>query len=517
MHYPYNKISIGIFLILFSFSILFFFYSNDFTFDTISSPILKSNFLFNVAFANPIEDSKQQAIQTFESQFCGLNTETKSTFYVKEIKLENKCEMPVGIIIDSNNSVWYLSTKHGSLINYDPASSEFVSYSVPLWKSRDNPIDHSFVWDLKFDSTEKNLWFTDEKQNLIWKYSIPENRFEHFKIPSSNSIFGTVYPVSLDFDNNGNIYFVGIRSTSLWIGDISSMKSGTDQGISTISMPISVFEGISPNLISTGSLVVDNTNNVVWISMLAFGFKGQILKYDISNQSFETYELRELPSPVGLALDQSNTIWISDHGTSIFASLNSSDGKLTKFVTSPVSSRINEGKKFDNAYSLPYWMKNSDNDIALIFNEHTGNKIGKYYPQNMTLVEYWIPSQNKLFGVCSDLSKSDSCGIGNILQVSPEVNSSIWFTEWSENKIGMIDTSIPLPFSVSTSIDNLEIKPGNAKEIKILLESNSNSKINMFSSASFTPSGSLGNSLGLFNKKSLDLIPGKSEEIYLTY
>ncbi|MGD1838880.1 MAG: hypothetical protein ACPKPY_12595 [Nitrososphaeraceae archaeon] len=472
-----------------------------------------SNSLDFIAFANPVEESKQQAIQKFESQFCGLNTETKSTFYVKEIKLENKCEMPVGITIDSNNSVWYLSTKHGSLINYDPKSSNFSSYSVPLWKSRDNPIDHSFVWDLKFDPTGENLWFTDEKQNLIWKYSISENKFEHFKVPDTNSVFGTVYPVSLDFDNNGNIYFVGIRSTDLWIGDISTMKSGTDQGISTISMPVTVFEGLSPNLISTGSLVVDKTNNVVWISMLAFGFKGQILKYDISSQSFEIFELQELPSPVGLAIDEKNNIWISDHGTSIFAQLNSSTGELTKFVTSPVSSRINDGKKFDNAYTLPYWMRSGDNNTALIFNEHTGNKIGKYYPQNMTLVEYWIPSQNKFFGVCSEDSKSDSCGIGNILQISSEVNSSIWFTEWSENKIGMVDTSIPLPFSVSSSINNLKIKAGEAKEIKILLESNSDSKINMFSSASFNPSGSLGNSLGLFNKKSLDLTPGNSEEI----
>src|SRR3712207_9265257 len=87
--------------------------------------------------------------------------------------------------------------------------------------------------------------------------------FEHFKIPETNLSFGTIYPVSIDFDNNGNIFFVGIRSQSLWIGNISLMKSGTPDGITKIPLPVEDFKDFDPSMISTGSIVVDKKNNSV--------------------------------------------------------------------------------------------------------------------------------------------------------------------------------------------------------------------------------------------------------------
>ena len=39
--------------------------------------------------------------------------------------------------------------------------------------------------------------------------------FEIFKMLFTSESFGSIYPVSLDFDSNGNIYFVGIRSLPL--------------------------------------------------------------------------------------------------------------------------------------------------------------------------------------------------------------------------------------------------------------------------------------------------------------
>ena len=86
---------------------------------------------------------------------------------------------------------------------------------IPIWKSRQNPIDSSQVWAVKLDRTGNNIWFTDEKQNAIWKYNKSSNNFEFYKVPKMSDVFGTTYPVSIDFDLKGNIYFVGIRSTSL--------------------------------------------------------------------------------------------------------------------------------------------------------------------------------------------------------------------------------------------------------------------------------------------------------------
>lgn len=103
-----------------------------------------------------------------------------------------------------------------------------------------------------------------------------------------------------------------------------------------------------------------------------------------------------------------------------------------------------EGKSnplIESSYTLPYWIQKGDNN-TLWFNEHTGNKIAKFYPLQEKLVEYWIPSQNRLFGICE---QNEICGIANVLQFSANSNNSIWFSEWSENKIGYVNDSQSLP------------------------------------------------------------------------
>ena len=471
------------------------------------------------AFGDQAEFSKQQAIEKFKSQFCGINSKPNSNQYVQEIKLTSECEMPVAITNDDKEGgVWYISTKHGSLFFYDYKTKTFTKYDIPIWSSRENPIDSSQVWDLKLDPSKENLWFTDEKQNLIWKFNKKNKVFEHFKIPETNLSFGTIYPVSIDFDNNGNIFFVGIRSQALWSGNIALMKSGTSDGITKIPLPVEDFKDFDPSIISTGSIVVDKKNNNVWISVLAFGYKGQIYKYDITNESFKKYDIGDLPSPVGMTLDSKGNIWISDHGTSIFVKLNPLNGSLTKYVTSPISSKIFAGEQVSSqAYSLPYWMK-SGLDNSIIFNEHTGNKIGIFYPDNQTLVEYWIPSQNNLFGQCPPDLPENSCGIGNILQITNETNKqSIWFTEWSENKIGYVDTGVSLPFSINTIENEIRLSPGESKEIKLQIDSYVDSSLRPISSSSLTPSGNLGTSYGVFSENSIKLKNGDSKEISFVF
>src|SRR5215204_576328 len=384
--------------------------------------------------------------------------------------------------------------------------------------SKHKPIDSSQVWDIKLDPSNENLWFTDEKQNLIWKFSKQKKEFEHFKIPETNLSFGTIYPVSIDFDNNGHIFFAGIRSQSLWSGNLNLMKTGTSDGIASIPLPIEDFKDFDPSLVSTGSIAVDKKNNNVWVSVLAFGYKGQIYKYDITNKSFKKYDLGDLPSPVGITIDEKDNIWISDHGTSIFVKLNPINNSLTKFVTSTASPKIFAGDKINSqAYTLPYWMKKGQND-SIIFNEHTGNKIGKFFPAELKLVEYWIPSQNKQFGQCKQDVPENSCGIGNVLQLTDETyNKSIWFTEWSENKIGYVNTSIPLPFSINTKEKEIILTPGESKEIKFEITAHTDSLLHPISSSTLTPSGELGTSYGIFSENSINLKKDESKEISFVF
>ncbi|MFZ0264587.1 MAG: hypothetical protein WAL42_05830 [Nitrososphaeraceae archaeon] len=480
-----------------------------------------------------VEESKQISIDRFQTQFCGTASKPNSNGYISEIRLPSNCEMPLGIVVDTNEGkVWYLSTKNGSLGSYNLREQRFEKErKIPVWPSRENPTDSSQVWTMKVDQ-HGNIWFTDEKQNSLWKYEPSSDTFETYKIPARSESFGSIYPVSLDFDAIGNLYFVGIRSPTLWLGNTSEMSNNTSQGITEIPLPLQGFEGIDRDLISTGSIVTDNNDKSVWISLLAFGHKGQIIRYDTTEQTFNTYDLpRRLSSPVGIALEDSGNLWVTDHGTSIFFNFLLDNRNITEFVTSKASERIFGGAEgfSSQAYTLPYWIHKSD-DGSLWFNEHTGNKIAHFLPNNNSLIEYWIPSQNILFSQC-DPQGVNMCGIANALQLSvgsPSLgatngnisssealkNDEIWFTEWSENKIGRVDSDRNLPFSVQTSPQEITIRKGDTASIDVIITPStfvSEDRVNMTASATFTPTGDLGNSTWSFSKDSFLLEQNKTE------
>jgi virginiamycin B lyase len=522
-------------------------------------------------------------IENFQKAFCAIGTKPHSNVYVSEYVLPQSCEMPLGIAVDNDaNKVWYVSTKKGVLGSYDLGKNKFdQEYAIPEWKSRENPLAYSQVWDVKVDrKASGGVWFTDEGGNAIWRYVKPSHAFEIYHIPGNSSSFGTTYPVSIEFDpkDDRTIYFVGTFSTSLWIGDITRMKNGTSDGISQIPIPINdKFKGIDPIHISTGSVAYDSKRNVVWISMLAYGTKGEIIKYNLKTRHFNIFDLpTEVNSPVGLVLDNSDNLWITNAGTSIFFKLDPDSGNIVEFVTSKASPRVygSDGnnnlhhaptleKKHYNitttieniskvVYTLPYWLKKAS-DGSLWFNEQEGNKIARFDPDNMKLIEYWIPTQNRIWGNCasnynssgndntSGISQKEQhypCGVANVLQFSLRNNKQIWFTEWSENKIGKIDTNERIPFSIEdTPRKELIIKRGETYEIGFKVRSTyatkdekhvslsntsySNGNIRMIVSGTFTSTGDLGNSTGSFDKEmsSSLLLPneGRTKEGYFAF
>jgi len=480
-----------------------------------------------------VANSNASSIEQFKNQFCGLNSNSNSNNYITEYRLPHTCEMPLGIAVDSKaGKVWYVSTKQGILGDYNLITKKFdKEISIPVWNPRQNPIDFSNVWSVKIDP-KGGVWFTDEKQNTIWRYSNKSLGFDMYKIPERSPVFGTISPVSLDFDSKGNLYFVGIHSSALWFGNVTQMKNNTSDGIIKIPMPMNSFKGIDPKHISIGSLAVDNKRNVIWISVSAFASEGEILRYNISSRTFGTFVLPEqLSFPVGLAVDDSNgNLWASDHGTSIFYMLDTKSHNVTMFSTSNASPKIyglNKSSSLpEDAYTLPYWMEKAPDDGSIWFNEHQGNKIARFDSVNNTLYEYWIPTQNRLWGDCPASSKT--CGIANVLQFSRGENGQTWFTEFTENKLGSIispsaynnNVNYQLPFSVSASPKELTIKRGQSVEIKVNISRTKvssttplNMDINMVSSGTFTPSGDLGNSTGSFSEQSFSLEPMSTKEI----
>ena len=465
-----------------------------------------------------VSGSRADAVEKFNTQFCGLNSHPNSSSLVIEYPLPALCEMPLAIGVDSQDqNIWYVSTKNGTLGRYNLGNNTFEEeYKIPSWPARENPTMSSQVWDLDIDN-KGDIWFTDETQNALWRFSNDTRSFEMFTVPEKPEAFGTTYPVSMEIDDNGsNIYFVGIRSPSIWIGNISQMRNGTAEGIERIGIPLDSFKGIDPDLVSTGSIVLDKDNDRLYVSLLAFNTKGEILGYDLKNKTFTSYEMPDdITSPVGLTLDLNDNLWVTDHGTSIFYRLDPTSGDITKFTTSTVSPRtLGQSTTVNAAYTLPYWIKTGENG-TIWFNQHTGNKISSFNPNNLTLTEYWIPSQNKLWGPCRD--SVNQCGISNALQFDVDNHNEVWFSEWSENKLGKVLTERVLPISISVLPNNITLQRGGNEEIRINVTSNTNTSLtaDMLAAGSFTTTGNLGNLSGLFSENSVRLDPGQTKQISL--
>jgi virginiamycin B lyase len=449
--------------------------------------------------------------QRFQEQFCGTQTAPNSNTYVAEVALPAECEMPVGIAIDGAK-VWYVSTKRGLLGSYDTAAGTFNEYEIPSWPTRSLPFTSvpswSMSWTVKIDGRGENIWFTDQN-NTIWRFNQSTGDFDMFKVPAK-------YPSIMDFDSNGNLYFIGINSQSLFFGNVSRIQNGTSEGFVEISLPLEGFSGVSSDLVTSGGLVVDKERNDVWVSLLAFQQKkGQLFQYDIETD--KVVRIVDLPTdlgaPVGMELDNYGNVWVADHGTSTFFRYDPSMDNITRFVTSIASPKIYGGSTPPNAYTLPYWI-DKGGDGSLWFNEHTGNKIGRFDPEELALVEYWIPSQNRAWALCPP--EATVCGIANAMQFAVDPENHLWFTEWTENKIAKLDASKQVPIAVVAPAE-VALARGESTEIKVTVVASSDFSGQMIASGTFMPNAALGNSTGIFSEESVSLSSGSSKEISYTF
>ena len=441
------------------------------------------------------EEEEDEGIALARIQFCGLDSQANSNAFVSERVLPSECEMPLGITVDSEK-VWYLSTKQGKLVSYSPASGNFEEFQIPSWPLRSNPDPRlvSMAWGAGIDDAG-NIWFTDDRQNLLWRFETETGNFDSFQSPA-------IGPISFDFDANGNMYLVGIRSNSLYIGNISEMRPGTMEGFREIRLPLDGFGDINPSNILSGSVAVDRERDVAWVSLLVFQLKGQLFRYDTAANEVFVYDLpSSLQSPVGTTVDREGNLWVTDHGTSMFFMLDPDDRSLTRYVTSILSPRITgPSPPPASAYTLPYWIQ-TDSDGNIWFNQHVGNKITKFDPSTQTMTEYWIPTQNQRMG-----------NIANALQFAVGPENQVWFTEWTENKIGTVRTDAEVPFSVSAP-DEITVNRGDSVDIRVQVHSTSNLDLRMVHSGTFTSTGNLGSSTGIFSQQTVSVEPGSSRQI----
>jgi len=439
--------------------------------------------------------------------FCGSGV-ANSNRNVQEFVIPTECSEPVGITVDKNGMVWFAESATRKIAKFDPNTKKFNEYTLPDAKEKEETMPVASIWSMKFDD-QGNLWFPDVLTNAIWKFDPNTARFETYKIPTTTQ-FGTSYPINFDFDANGKIWFSEIYGKNIGVLDPGLTQHNTNDGITEISARV--------DLETIGPLAFDNDGNI-WFTALTYPASGMLMKLEPEQNVFTTYNMPEgIYSPVGIAPDKHGNLWINDHGTSTFVKFNPDANATTTYVTSLPLRKTSIGlyekclTQPDGSpitcsgfpVSLPYW-NTVDDQGRVWFNEHQGNSLAVFEPATETLIEYFIPTQNPKWADCENYL--EPCGIANPLQFTLAPDGRVWFTEWSENKVGVLDPNLPLPISLEilTAEKPNIVSHGEtlALDVAVTANENLNSNVQMRISGTIVPIGRLFNMTAEFSEQEL--------------
>jgi len=317
-----------------------------------------------------------------------------------------------------------------------------------------------------------SIWFTDEATDAIWKFSIDDESYNRISYSQTDedSIpgYGSL-PQKLVIEGSKIIIndFSG--------GRLSFLDYAQDeQGLLHYAIPSVMEDAV------TSDFAVDSDKNV-WYTNWVPGGQGILVKFDYPGYEFQSTQgevtqgllLQDfvewynfpvgLTTPNGVAVGPDQKIWLADTSSNYFFSFDPKTEEFTKYVTSipTIDSYGNASGFIKNPVSRPYWIEHYDGN--LIMNEHNANRIGVFNPSSETLVEYTVPSRNSNWADCEGI---EYCGVAQVFDFAV-AGEKIWFTEWVENNIGVVDTSIPLPFSIAIDKDKITLEKGQTTQITL--------------------------------------------------
>ncbi|RNJ74853.1 MAG: lyase [Nitrosopumilus sp. B06] len=386
------------------------------------------------------------------ARYCGTGS-ASSTPYVKEFAIPTPCTQPLGIVADGQGNIWFAETNTGNLAKFITTNGTFKEYVNPSWPGG----ARSMMWGMEY-APDGSVWYTDDRFNSVWKFSTLDERYTRFNLAESGE---DLLPQRIELVGSQLI-------VNDFIGNNLVLFDPT-QGSSSVTY-VAVPPPISPAV--TAEFAVDDDNNV-WYTNWQGTQPGLLVRFDqdeyyavIGSTGADSVEIGQfvttfsLPpdlfTPNGIAIT-GGLIWMADTSSSLFFSFDPITEQFTRYITAPPQQSTygnHTGLTFE-PISRPYWME-ADNLNRIVFNEHNANNIAVFDPQKQSLTEYHIPSKNPFWADCDPGTglSIDDCGLAQIFDIALD-GSNIWFTEWVENNIGVVDTTVALPFEIL--LDSAEV------------------------------------------------------------
>jgi virginiamycin B lyase len=335
-----------------------------------------------------------------------------------------------GIIADQNGNVWFYHSTNltSTLVKFEPESNKFTKFPIGGETVADNPIINLASSQLVFDSKRDAVWFTDARTNSIGKLDVASGQIALSQIPTDNA-----GPMGIVLSSD---------SSSIWFTEITGNKIAS---IDIESMRITEY---STGEDSGPALLTFDDSGILWVSL---SFSNSVLRVDTqalssNNPSSAMTELKlsgqDAFSPFGIALSD-DKVYVSDHGSSRLVVADTGFVKYLSYWTSP---------SIAFPTTLPSQVV-ADQQGKIYFAQHGGNRIS-VIDRAGVMTEYEIPT-----GPLSTV----------LFLAAPDGDGKVWFTEWASNKIGYLDTTIQVPFTVNTEKTAVTLDRSGPQRINVSL------------------------------------------------
>jgi streptogramin lyase len=391
------------------------------------------------------------------------NVTSLESQFVKEYPMPSG-SWPNGIMVDRNGIVWTVGTMSNILISFDPGQEKIKS----VYPIREKIVDSTDTKSKnKSSRTIRMVWsIVEDKDGFIWfSHGGSLWRFDplsgHFNLISE--VRNAPFQMKTD-SSTGNIWFTTFSGSTVGvIQKIDNTSKGINRGNDTTTRINNTIDSSENNEYEIVEFSIDNNETFpsglflegdhVWITdTLQFD---RIIKFkpifDDNGRVVDIAKIMQIPSspstsasqststnksneqkdqifdtPADIVVLDNTSLWVTEHGPSLVTEFNFTSKQIKKYPTSSSSRHLT---------TLPYWISTGSNDnTSFWFNEHIGNRMAYFNTTSMTLTEYEVPTRNATNGYIANAL---------MLSVDPTNNNRVWFTEFNNDKIGMVTSVFP--------------------------------------------------------------------------
>ena len=368
-------------------------------------------------------------------------TYSRNSSFIKEFQIPVDDFGLRGITTDTQGNVWFHhSTSNASeIFKFVPETSQFTKYAIEEKTQTSDAIISLSGGQLVYDKGRNAIWFTDARTNSVGKLDVETNYIELYSIPTPNA-----GPMGLVLSPDNN---------TLWFSEISGDKIASLDFLSNKITEYTLKENSGPTFLAF------DKEGLLWLTM---SYSNSILKINLNELvSHDNSPITELKLPKGDLFSPFGIVVIEDNG---FEKLVISDHGSSRVIVSDVSSNLNTYSSYWTSQTPKYSQTLpgqivSDESGNVFFPQHGGNKISKLDIKAGKVTEYDIPT-----GPLSTV----------LFIATDQEGKKIWFTEVLSNKIGYLDTTIPIPIDVKLSTNSIKIQEKNSTKLFDILIENDN-------------------------------------------